>query len=380
MNETSPLPPTGAAEPTTAQSREAPASTSQRRALGLLAVLAALCIAWLALPVGMGLMLGTLTAFSIQPIYNLLLKHWRRPQAAALVCTGGVTVVLLGMLTGTGYFLVKRSVVLLEKSKSAFQSNGWVYKLAEDTAKELSERFNFDFQVDEFIDKIGKGIIDQFQKLTEFASAALNYAGDTVNVIFKLLLGLFFTVLSMHFVLRHWSSLTKRAQNLLPLHPKHSGVLFDELRHVGRSVLLGTVVTGLAQGILAGLGYWVTGVPEPVLFGALTAAASLIPAVGTLLLWVPLGIFLMLTGHTAWGVVLLIYGATVVVGVSDYLIRPLLVGRHGNLSQLLTFVALFGGLEAFNVPGLVLGPLLMMLAVAVLRIYERERTQKPILF
>ena len=150
--------------------------------------------------------------------------------------------------------------------------------------------------------------------------------------------------------------------------------LFDEFRRVGRTVLLGTVLTGLAQGLLATIGYFITRVPEAPLLGALTTVASLLPGVGTLLVWVPAGIYLLLSGHVGLGIAELVYGAAVVVGVSDYIIRPRLVGGHGEAPALLTFVALFGGLEVFGLIGLILGPVITSLAVALLRIYEKEAT------
>ena len=161
---------------------------------------------------------------------------------------------------------------------------------------------------------------------------------------------------------------------MLPLRPRDTRALFDEFRRVGRTVLLGTVMTGLAQGLLSTIGYWITRVPDAPFFGALTTVASLLPGVGTLLVWVPVGLYLILTGHVGLGIAELTYGAAVVVGLSDYIIRPRLVGSHSEAPALLTFVALFGGLEVFGLIGLILGPVIMSLAVALLRIYEREAT------
>src|SRR5262249_61821916 len=86
--------------------------------------------------------------------------------------------------------------------------------------------------------------------------------------------------------------------------------------------LNGTVLTGLAQGTLATIGFLISGVPHPLFFGAATALASLVPAVGTLLVWVPASIYLFATGHVTRAVVGLAWGAVVVVGFSDYMVRP----------------------------------------------------------
>ena len=123
--------------------------------------------------------------------------------------------------------------------------------------------------------------------------------------------------------------------------------------------------------MLATIGFWMTGVPQAIFFGVATALASLVPAVGTLLVWVPAGLYLFAIGHPAKAIIELVWGALIVVGFSDYVIRPRLVGDEA-MPALLTFVALFGGLEVLGLSGLIVGPVIMGLAVAVLRLYARE--------
>jgi predicted PurR-regulated permease PerM len=198
-------------------------------------------------------------------------------------------------------------------------------------------------------------------------------AGAVLNATFSGLLGIVFMVLAMYFVLRHWPLLVRRAEELLPLQPRHSHALIEEFRIAGRTTLLGTIVTGLVQGALAAIGYWVLGVPEPAFFGAATAVASLLPVVGTVLVWLPAGLYLIAMGEVGMGIAELAYGVVVVVGVSDYYIRPKLVGGETHMPALLTLIALFGGLELFGIVGLVLGPVLMALALATLRLYAVEK-------
>jgi predicted PurR-regulated permease PerM len=190
-----------------------------------------------------------------------------------------------------------------------------------------------------------------------------------------MLLGLFFAMLTMHLVLRYWSRISSSIIMVSPLDPDHTRELLTEFRRVGRMTVSGTILTGLAQGTLATIGFWVTGVPRPIFFGIATALASLIPAVGTLLVWVPAGLYLFASAHPASAVVELIWGALVVVGASDYLIRPRLVGDEA-MPALQVFVALFGGLEVMGLPGLIVGPVIMALAVATLRLYAGERAEQ----
>jgi predicted PurR-regulated permease PerM len=124
------------------------------------------------------------------------------------------------------------------------------------------------------------------------------------------------------------------------------------------------------------VGYWITGVPEAAFLGAATAVASLVPGVGTLIVWVPAGIFLIATGHPVMGVLELVWGSLVVVGASDYVIRPRLVGGHGTMPPLLTFAALFGGVEVFGLAGLIVGPLIMSVSFAVLKIFAQDAEER----
>jgi predicted PurR-regulated permease PerM len=210
------------------------------------------------------------------------------------------------------------------------------------------------------------------------AASAAGIAELLASATASALLGLFFAMLTMYFAFRHWPLISDRAQNVLPLRPDYTRSLLEEFRRIGRATLLGTIVTGLAQGVLATVGYAISGVPQPVFFGAMTAVASLVPAVGTLIIWVPAGILLIVTGHPARGVLELAWGAVAVVGLSDYVIRPRLVGGEGGTPALVTFAALFGGVEVWGLKGLIMGPVVMLVAIAVLRIYVREQEARRV--
>jgi len=185
------------------------------------------------------------------------------------------------------------------------------------------------------------------------------------------LLGLFFALLTMHVILQHWPRIVELLEDVSPLRREYTRALLEEFRRVGRTTLSGTVLTGLIQGVLAALGFWLCGVPRPLFLGIATALASLVPAIGTLLVWVPAGLYLFAASHPAAAVGMLAWGAAVVVGFSDYVIRPRLVSDEG-MPAILTFLALFGGLEVLGLAGLVAGPMIMALAVSVLRLYARE--------
>jgi predicted PurR-regulated permease PerM len=209
--------------------------------------------------------------------------------------------------------------------------------------------------------------------LGNVATSLAGWAAQMLGILFDGFLALFFMAITMYFVLLHWPSMARRAEYLMPLNPHHTRRLMREVQRLGRTVVIGNFGTALVQGAIAGVGYWIAGVPSPAFFGAITAAASLVPAFGTMLVWVPAGALLIATRHAGAGIFEFMWGTLAVVGFCDYVVRPRLVGGGETMSTWMMFVALFGGLKVFGFLGLLLGPLLVGIAIAALRLYERSR-------
>ena len=342
-----------------ARTEESP--RTERRALGWFAVMAVLVVVWIAMPVGVGIFLGTLMAFTLQPLYERL-KLRVRPAVAALITVVASMIGIAASTFGLAYLFVTKGVVLTRELIAMVRPGGPASGLLEHLTARAAK---LGIPPETIEEKLRDGASDA-------AARAASIAEVMVGATASALLGLFFAMLTMYFILRNWPKIAIRAQAMLPIRPDYTRALFEEFRSVGRTTLLGTLVTGLAQGLLATIGYVISGVPQPIFFGAATAVASLIPAVGTLLVWVPAGVVLIATGHLGRGVLELTWGLAVIVCVSDYIIRPRLVGGEGTMPALITFAALFGGVEVFGLKGLILGPVLMSLAVAVLRIYAEE--------
>ena len=199
------------------------------------------------------------------------------------------------------------------------------------------------------------------------------WAASLASFVLDALLALFFMAITMFFVLRHWTALARRAEELIPLNPAHTRRLLRELRKLGRQVVIGNIGTGIIQGAIAGVGYAIARVPAPAFLGAITAVAALLPAFGTLLVWVPAGLVLLWSGRLASGTFVFFWGAVAVVGLCDSVLRPKLVGNGQSMSMWLTFVALFGGIKLFGFVGFLLGPLIVGMAMAALRLYESTR-------
>jgi predicted PurR-regulated permease PerM len=146
--------------------------------------------------------------------------------------------------------------------------------------------------------------------------------------------------------------------------------MIERIRAVARSVLLGNLLTGLCQGLVGGIGLALVGLPG-LFWGAVMVVASLIPIVGTALVWVPAAGYLLLAGR--WKSALFLVGWSVLlVGSIDNFVRPFLMGGAGGLSPFFVFLAIMGGLQYFGLAGVLYGPLVLAFAAVVLFIYKEE--------
>ena len=335
---------------------------NERRALGWLALGAVVAILWLARPFVTGLFLGALMAFILHPFHERLSRLTGRPTAMSVLTVLVTAAIIVGTLVEFGSLFLARALVLANLAREQMRPGGalaaWIDAMTGWLAR-------FGLSTESLTENLRGGAGD-------IASWSAALAGSLASRTLVTMLGLFFALLAMHAVLCHWARIVDALVTVSPLRHEYTRALLDEFRKVGRTTLAGTLLTGVAQGTLAAIGFWITGVPQAVFLGVATALASLVPAVGTLAVWVPAGLYLFYKGHFVPAVIELVWGALVVVIFSDYVIRPRLVGDEA-MPALLTFVALLGGFEGLGLPGLVVGPVIMGLAVAILRLYAREQ-------
>ena len=349
-----------------ARAREATAhyAPAEPRALGVMALLAIAAILWVVLPVGLGVLIGALLALTLyHHPYKPLARRTGHPILVAVGLTTVASVVVAGTLGVLAYLLAMQGVAVLGHLPQALAPGGRAASLVARAARPLAL---FRMTPADLTARLRDA-------LGGMATSAAGWAAQLVGAVFDGVLALFFMGLTMFYVLVHWGALARHAEYMLPLNPHHTRRLMREIRRLSRSVVIGNFGTALVQGAIAGVGYALAHVPEPAFFGAITAVASLVPVFGTMLVWVPAGLVLLSTGHVGAGIFELIWGSLAVVAFCDYVVRPRLVGRGETTSTWLTFIGLFGGLKLFGFVGFLLGPLLVGVAAAALRMYERTR-------
>ncbi|MFO0596408.1 MAG: AI-2E family transporter [Myxococcaceae bacterium] len=321
-------------------------------------------------PFAVPLMWASLLAFMLQPANDKLLLRWpKKPGLASGILTAVVGVVVTGPLSLFVFAFLRQASDLLNR----FQAEAAERKLpALQLVLELKP-------VQMLLDKAGDFTsLSKAQILSsaaEAAQGALQQAASlggtvvvgAVNVITQFGLTLFL----LFFFLRDGKAMLLRGIRLIPMTRSRKDDLAATLGGVTRAVVLGTLVTSLVQGTLVGIGFAIAGLPSPLVFGAVGAVASLIPVVGTSLVWGPAAITLIAQGQTGWAIFLVAWSVVLVAG-SDNVIRPMIISGSSKASTLLVFVGLLGGIGVFGFAGIFMGPLVLTLVATLLRYADQE--------
>jgi predicted PurR-regulated permease PerM len=191
-----------------------------------------------------------------------------------------------------------------------------------------------------------------------------SFTFSTINTIF-----LFFVFLyTMFFFLKEGNQILEKILFYLPLPDGVERRILDRFTSVTRATIKGTLVIGIIQGSLAGLAFWVVGIDSAVFWGTIMSVLSIIPAVGSAIIWVPAVIILIITGQYVQAIGLLLF-CSLLVGSIDNVLRPWLVGRDTELHELMIFFGTLGGISLFGIIGFIIGPIIAALFVTAWDIY-----------
>lgn len=238
-----------------------------------------------------------------------------------------------------------------------------------------------------FIGNISQELVGRFVLAYGDLQGSLLEGGKAVSAVlltgvsglakntFELITDFFIMLFTLFFFFRDGHRLYDVFYDAVPIDQAHKAAIFDRLTQTMISVVRGTLLTALAQGVVAGLTYWALDVPFPVFLGSISAFFSLLPFGGTALVWAPVAAYLFWTA-SLWKAMVMIAVGVGLVGLMDNFLQPLLVGSGADLPVLFLFFASVGGLAYFGFIGLFLGPILLGIAIAAFKIY-RDNYQTP---
>jgi predicted PurR-regulated permease PerM len=358
--------------------------TTFRTAFVLILVLAVsfafLAVAW---PFLIPLLLGTLLAGLCDPLYRRVtqLLGGRRSLAAGITLLI-LFVLIVGPLSAFVGVVVKQALAVSNQALpwvqehfgavSAFNAHDWLARRFPAVAHYVPEQ-------DQIVDSAA-----QLAKAsgTYLVGGATQLTASTATF----LLNLFVMLYAMFYFLRDGGVILEKILYYTPLSHGDEVRVLERLRSVTRATIKGTVVIGIIQGTLAGIGLWFAGLPSAAFWGTIMAVLSIVPGIGALV-WLPAVIYLFVIGQTLTATLLLIWCAAV-VGTIDNMLRPKLVGKDAKMPDLLILIGTLGGLFLFGPVGFIIGPLVCGLFLTVWEIYGatfkdvlppvgRGRNQKP---
>jgi predicted PurR-regulated permease PerM len=175
----------------------------------------------------------------------------------------------------------------------------------------------------------------------------------------------------LFFFLRDGDAMLARARRLIPIDDERKERLFTQLSGVTRAIVIGTSVTALMAGVLIGIGFSIAQLPSPVVFGVLAALLSMLPVGGAALVWGPAVIWLFIDGRWGYGIFMLAWG--ILLAGIDNVLRPILISGRARISTLAVFIGVLGGISAFGAIGIIAGPVVLSLALALIEFAEESR-------
>ncbi len=342
-----------------------------RRVLLLLLTLVSLAFATILAPFLSPILWGLILALVFAPVFRRLLPWVQQQRTLAALLTLAVVVVLVVLpLTLLTLALVREAAGVVER----LQSGEW------NLAAYLRRMFNaLPSWVSALLDRFG---LTNFNTVLRRVNASVSQglqstalmAMDLGQNLLHFVANLFIALYLAFFMLRDGDGIAALLRRALPLSIRHQRTLFQTFATVLRATVKGHLVVAVVQGALGGLAFWALGVDASLLWAVLMALLSLLPVVGSGLVWLPMALLMLATGAVWQGLALMAFGV-LVIGLIDNLLRPMLVGKDTRMPDYLVMIATLGGLSVFGINGLVLGPAIAALFLAVWKIEISVRAQ-----
>jgi predicted PurR-regulated permease PerM len=337
----------------------------QDRAFLWLLLAVSLAFAWILWPFSGAVLWAVVFAILFMRLNRRLVVATRgRPNLAALGTLTLVLVMVILPLIVVGAMLVQEATLVYERIRSGEINFGryarqiyeampaWVAGMLERAG--LADFAALQERVNESLMRGGKVLAGQ----------ALAFGQNTLEFVVS-----FFVMLYLlFFLLRDGDALMRRIRTAIPLRREQQGALIAKFGVVVRATVKGNIVVAIIQGALGGLIFWILGINAPLLWAVVMAILSLLPAVGTALVWGPVAIYFLATGSAVKGLILLAYGI-LVIGLVDNVVRPILVGKDTKMPDYIVLIATLGGIAIFGINGFLIGPLIAALFIAAWDIF-----------
>jgi len=353
---------------TTAAEKRPPASTLFLLALAAVALYFCYLIA---LPFLNPVFLAVMIAIVFHPVHSWIRQRIHGRNLAALTSTILVLVAVVVPSVVVGIRVTKevRGLYQLLDEKSSEQG-GW-----NPYARHFVDRLTS--WMGQYVDlstlDVRGALLGWLEQISRFL---LSWGARIVRNIISFFTEAVIAFFTLFFLFRDGESMRARVASLVPLKPGQFDRLFTGISNSLIANVHGCLAVGVAQGSLLSLGFWALGLPSPILWGLVTGLCSLIPIVGSAIVWGPAVTLLFITGHWLKGLILLGWSVGLIAQI-DNVVRPLIISERAKMYPLLVFFALLGGVKAFGVMGVFIGPLVLSSALVVLELLREACFDPP---
>ena len=314
------------------------------------------------LPFLMPVLLGGFLVVLFRPLQDVLFRTRlrRSPSLCAGLSTMAVFLLILVPLALVGWLVAREVLGMLEHSHELLERVDLRQQLMASLPRGLQR----------FASAVPHGSETE-QALMDAMAGGSSIAKELLGAGTALAVDLFLMAVAMYYFFLDGRRLWFEATQLIPLDKRYIQAFAQEFTDVAHAVVYGNTITAFVQGGLGTVGLMLARVPHAGVWGAAMVLVAMVPVGGTALIWGPIGALLVLTGKVNEGVFLLAWGAFVVSSI-DNVLRPKLCGSRMALHPLLVFLSMFGGLAVFGMMGLLVGPLIASIFMAMVRIYRRD--------
>ena len=299
------------------------------------------------------LLAAGVVAVAAHPVYEKLNKKIKKPIVSSLII---IILILTLIVIPLVYFANQlfQETVILYNSASSLELTQFSNNLQKITGLNI----NFERHIREVI----KVLAEKF---------VLNSANFVENII-KGVLQLFIFFFSLFFFLKDGKEISKNLKKIVPLRQDVEDKLFLEIKRVIKTMINVLFVIAVLEGIVAFIGFYLFGIPNPVLWAFLIALSVYLPILSPPLIYVPAAIYLGLIGKVTEGVFLLIYFLVIITSYLDNIVKFQIMSKGSNINPIVVLIGTLGGISLFGIAGIVVGPLVLSILFAVYRLYQEE--------
>lgn len=324
--------------------------------LVFLAIILAVISFFVIKPVLLAIFAGLLMAYVFNPVYKVLFKVVKRKNTAAFI----MCLLILVLIFVPLWFLTPLLV------NSIFDFYLYIQKI--NLVSIIRGIFPSLFDSSTFSNEFGAALNNLVTKSINYV---INAFSDFMVNLPRILIQMAVALFVFFFALRDSDKLGAFARSLSPFNKDLEDSLITKFKHITFGIIYGQIIVGIVQGILTGIGYYIFGVPRPMLLMLLTILASIIPFIGAWLIWIPASIILIATGNTTAGIGLFIYGAA--ISWVEHIMRAYIVSKPAKVHSVIIFVGIIGGLIVFDILGIFLGPLILSYLIILIDLYKQKK-------